>query len=35
MKRNWIPLFLIAVSVSAASAQERPNVVLMLANNVG
>jgi arylsulfatase A-like enzyme len=34
MKRLWIVVFLIAVAGSA-SAQNKPNVVLMLADNVG
>lgn len=34
MKRIWIPLLLIAVTGSA-NAQGRPNVVIMLADNVG
>ncbi len=34
MKRIWIPLVLIAVTGSAY-AQDRPNVVIMLADNVG
>lgn len=34
MKRFWIPLLLIALAGSA-NAQDKPNVVLMLADNVG
>ena len=34
MRRFWIALLLIAVA-SAANAQDRPNVVIMLADNVG
>jgi arylsulfatase A-like enzyme len=34
MKHIWIPLLLIAVT-GQANAQDRPNVVVMLADNVG
>jgi arylsulfatase A-like enzyme len=34
MKRLWIPLFLLGITASA-HAQDRPNVVVMLADNVG
>ena len=34
MKHSWIFLLLIAV-MGAAQAQDRPNVVVMLADNVG
>jgi hypothetical protein len=34
MKHIWIPLLLIAVT-GQANAQDRPNVVIMLADNVG
>lgn len=34
MKRIWLPLLLLAVT-AAASAQDKPNVVIMLGDNVG
>ena len=35
LKRTWMPLVMIVVMGSAANAQEKPNVVILLGDNVG
>jgi arylsulfatase A-like enzyme len=35
MKCIWMPLLMAALAVSVAAAQDKPNVVIMLADNVG